>query len=75
MQYPRFVTFSVVGTFLWVGIFVPLGYFLSATYPGASKWVVYGIIAFAVVPPTVSHLRDRAARRRASQPSGADAPR
>jgi membrane-associated protein len=72
MKYPRFVAFSVFGTILWVGIFVPLGYFLAATYPGASKWVVYGIVLFAIVPPTVSHLRDRAARRKAAAAVPAD---
>jgi membrane-associated protein len=66
MPYPKFVTFSVVGTILWVGAFVPLGYGLTKTHPGAEKWVIYGIIAFALVPPTVSFLRERAARKRAA---------
>ena len=65
MQYRRFVTFSVLGTVLWVGTFLPLGYWLASRFPEAPKWVMYAIIVFAIVPPTVSQLRERAARRRA----------
>lgn len=75
MDYRRFVTFSVVGTIAWVGTFVPVGYWLGNRYADKVEYVIWGIIAFAVVPPTVSHLRDRAARRRASQANGADVPR
>ena len=64
MKYPRFVAFSVFGTLLWVGSFVPLGYWLAVKYPEAPKWVMLGIIVFAIVPPTVSHLRERGARKR-----------
>lgn len=66
MDYRRFVTFSVIGTALWVGSFVPLGWWLGREYADKVDWVVWGIVAFAVVPPTVSYLRERAARRRGS---------
>jgi membrane-associated protein len=66
MSYSRFVSFSVAGTLLWVGSFVPLGYWLGHQYADKVDYVVWGIIAFAVVPPTVSHLRDRRAARRAA---------
>jgi membrane-associated protein len=72
MNYRRFVVFSVLGTTLWVGTFLPLGYWLASRFPDAPKWVMYGIIAFAIVPPTVSHLRDRAARRKAASGSSSD---
>lgn len=72
MDYRRFVSFSVVGTLLWVGLFVPLGYKLGQEYADKVDYVVYGIIAFAVVPPTVSYLRDRAARRKAASASSSD---
>jgi membrane-associated protein len=71
MNYRKFVAFSVLGTVLWVGTFLPLGYWLASRFPEAPKWVMYGIIAFAIVPPTVSHLRDRAARRKAASASSA----
>lgn len=66
MSYTRFVSFSVAGTLLWVGSFVPLGYWLGQKYADKVDYVVWGIIAFAVVPPIVSHLRDRRAARRAA---------
>ena len=69
MKYPRFVAFSVLGTLLWVGSFVPLGYWLALSYPEAPKWVMLAIIVFAIVPPTVSHLRERGARKRAEAAS------
>ena len=69
MNYRKFVAYSVFGTILWVGSFVPLGYWLAESFPEAPKWVMYGIIAFAVVPPTVSHLRERRAARRAAEAS------
>jgi membrane-associated protein len=72
MNYRKFVSYSVFGTVLWVGIFLPLGYWLASRFPEAPKYVMYGIILFAVVPPTVSHLRDRAARRRAAAVPSSD---
>ena len=66
MNYRKFVTFSIGGTLLWVGSFVPLGYWLGKEYQDKVDYVVWGIILFAVVPPTVSHLRDRRAAKRAA---------
>ena len=66
MNYRKFVSFSVVGTLLWVGSFVPLGFWLGREYADKVDYVVWGIILFAVVPPTVSHLRDRRAAKRAA---------
>jgi membrane-associated protein len=70
MSYPRFLGFSVLGTLLWVPVFVILGRTLVDLI-GAENihWVVLGIILFAVVPPTVSRLRERAAARRAAGPN------
>jgi membrane-associated protein len=72
MKYPRFVAFSVVGTLLWVPTFLVLGYALAGVAEGAVRWVVLGIVLFAVVPPGISFLRERSARRRASAGSGGE---
>jgi membrane-associated protein len=71
MHYPRFLTFSVVGTLLWVPVFVLAGRFVADTI-GAENihWVVLGIIVFAFVPTTVSWLRRRASGRRTSAEAG-----
>ena len=72
MKYPRFLAFSVLGTLLWVPTFVALGYLLADVAEGAVGWVVLGIIVFAFVPPTVSWLRDRSARKRSAAASAGD---
>ena len=69
MNYARFVSFSIAGTLLWVGLLVPLGYWLGRQYADKVEYVIWGIIAFAIVPPTVSHLRDKRAARRAAETS------
>lgn len=71
MSYARFLTFSVIGTLLWVPVFVVAGRAVADTI-GAENihWVVLGIIVFAFVPTTVSWLRRRAAARRASNQTG-----
>jgi len=72
MKYGRFLAFSIVGTLLWVPTFLALGYSLAGVAEGAVRWVVLGIVVFAVVPPGVSYLRERAARRRAAACSPPD---
>jgi membrane-associated protein len=72
MDYRRFVGFSVLGTVLWVGLFVPLGFWLGNEYADKVDYVVWGIVAFAVVPPTISWLRDRRARAREAASRGGD---
>lgn len=64
MDYRRFLTFSLLGTILWVGAFVPLGFWLGTEYADKVDLVVWGIVAFAIVPPTVSWVRDRRQRRK-----------
>ncbi len=67
MGYARFLSFSVVGTARWVPIFVVVGRTLVEVIGAANiHWVVLGIIVFAVVPPTVARLRERARERRAA---------
>jgi membrane-associated protein len=65
MNYARFVGYSVLGTALWVPVFVVLGREL-ADIIGAENinWVVLGIIVFAFVPPIVSKIRERRSSKR-----------
>ncbi len=76
MHYPRFATFSVAGTLLWVPLFVMAGRLVADTI-GAENvhWVVLGIIVFAFIPTTVSWLRRRAAKKRAACEADDDASR
>ena len=61
MAYPRFLSFSVLGTLLWVGGLVSAGYFL-----GNLEWarqnfslIVYGIIIISVLPVVIEVVRGR----------------
>jgi membrane-associated protein len=64
MNYPRFLTFSVFGTLLWVWSFLLVGYWFGDAFKDQFHWIVLGILAFSVVPPTYSYLRERRARKR-----------
>ena len=63
MHYPRFLTFSVLGTLLWVGLFVFAGYFFG-NIPFVKKnfaVVIMAIIVISVVPAAVEFLKHRRA--------------
>jgi membrane-associated protein len=65
MSYPRFLAFSVFGTFLWVGGFVGAGY-LFGNLPVVQKNLtvfVLAIILLSVSPGIVEYLRARARTR------------
>jgi membrane-associated protein len=62
MEYKRFISFNVIGAFLWTVIFVFLGYFFGQI-PFVQKnfeLVVVVIIIISVVPMVVEFLRSRA---------------
>jgi membrane-associated protein len=72
MEYPRFIAYSVLGTLVWVWSFLLVGFKLGQEFGDKVDYVIYGIIAFAVVPPTVARLRERAVRRRAAGAPSSD---
>jgi membrane-associated protein len=64
MSYPRFITYNIVGAFLWVGLFVPAGYFFG-NIPAVRKnftLVILAIIALSVVPIALEAIRARRSR-------------
>jgi membrane-associated protein len=64
MSYPKFITYNVVGAVLWVGLFVPAGYFFG-NIPTVRKnftLVILAIIALSVVPIAVEAVRTRRSR-------------
>ena len=70
MYYPRFLFFSVLGSILWIGIFVAAGYVF-----GNIPWVkenfiivVLAIIFLSILPALLEAVR---ARRESKQPSSA----
>jgi membrane-associated protein len=64
MTYPRFILYNVTGALLWVGLFVPLGYFFGnmPTVKENFSLVILAIIAISVMPIAVEAIRAR--RRR-----------
>jgi membrane-associated protein len=64
MSYPRFITYNIVGAVLWVGLFVPAGYFFG-NIPAVRKnftLVILAIIALSVVPIALEAIRGRRSR-------------
>jgi membrane-associated protein len=64
MSYPKFITYNVVGAVLWVGLFVPAGYFFG-NIPAVRKnftLVILAIIALSVVPIALEAIRARRSR-------------
>ncbi|NIE75595.1 DedA family protein [Pantoea sp. Tr-811] len=64
MHYPRFLTFSVAGSLLWVGGLVTLGYFFG-NVPFIKQHLslmVVGIIVLSLVPMILGLLRGRFSR-------------
>jgi membrane-associated protein len=64
MSYPKFITYNIVGAVLWVGLFVPAGYFFG-NIPTVRKnftLVILAIIALSVVPIAFEAIRARRSR-------------
>ena len=64
MSYPKFITYNVVGAVLWVGLFVPAGYFFGniPTVRENFTLVILAIIAISVLPIVYEAVRARRSR-------------
>jgi membrane-associated protein len=64
MSYPRFILYNITGAVLWVGLFVPLGYFFGnmPTVKDNFSLVILAIIAISVMPIAVEAIRARRSR-------------
>ena len=64
MSYPKFITYNVVGAVLWVGLFVPMGYFFGnmPTVKENFSLVILAIIAISVLPIALEAIRARRSR-------------
>jgi membrane-associated protein len=62
MNYRHFITYNVLGAFLWTAIFIGLGYFFG-NIPFVQKnfeYVVIAIIFISIVPMVIEYVRGRA---------------
>jgi membrane-associated protein len=64
MSYPRFITYNIVGAVLWVGLFVPAGYFFGNIPVVRENFtlVILAIIAISVLPIAVEAIKARRSR-------------
>ncbi len=64
MSYPRFIVYNIIGAVLWVGLFVPLGYFFGnmPTVKNNFSLVIFAIIGISVLPIAVEMFRARGSR-------------
>jgi membrane-associated protein len=64
MSYPRFIAYNIIGAVLWVGLFVPLGYFFGnmPTVKDNFSLVIFAIIGISVMPIAVEMFRARRSR-------------
>ena len=72
MEYRRFLTYNVVGAFLWTGIFIWLGYFFG-NIPFVQEnfeLVIVLIILISVVPMAIEFVRGRAHKEEFTSTTG-----
>jgi membrane-associated protein len=65
MYYPRFLFFSVLGSFLWIGLFITAGYQFG-NIPVVKRnftLVVLAIIFISILPALLEAVRARRARK------------
>jgi membrane-associated protein len=64
MSYPRFIAYNIIGAVLWVGLFVPLGYYFGnmPTVKDNFSLVIFAIIGISVMPIAVEMFRARRSR-------------
>ena len=68
MKYSRFMSYNVIGGFLWVVIFVTAGYFFG-NIPAVKKnftLVIFAIIIVSVLPPAFEFMKQKLNSRTAS---------
>lgn len=61
MNYKRFISYNVIGGFLWVVAFVLLGYFFGnqPVIKDNFTYVIFGIIGFSVLPIIIGFIKQK----------------
>lgn len=65
MNYGRFLAYNIVGGFLWIGIFLGLGYFFGniSFVQENFELVIVGIILISVAPMAIEYVRGKARKK------------
>ncbi len=69
MSYRHFITYNVLGGFIWTSLFIFAGYFFGNTefVKRNFEFVIIAIIAISVLPMVIEYVRDRMQKRQAQQ--------
>jgi membrane-associated protein len=62
MSYPRYLTYDILGGFLWVNSMVLIGYFLGSVVPNINQrihWVIAVVVLLSLLPGIIGVLRAR----------------
>lgn len=61
MSYAKFLLFDIIGSTLWVGIFIFLGYFFGniPVVKHNFEFVIFGIIGVSLLPAIVGYLKSK----------------
>ena len=64
MRYPRFLAYSVAGTFLWVGLFNYSGFYFGQLpfVQHNFKLIIVAILVISAMPPFIEYLKHRFGR-------------
>ena len=77
MKFTHFITFNILGAFLWIWSMLGIGYFLGNTIPGVDQHieiVVIIVVFLSLLPGLISTYRARRAKRYAASTAvGGDA--
>jgi membrane-associated protein len=72
MRFTQFITFNILGAFLWIWSMLGIGYFLGNTIPGVDQHieiVVIIVVFISLLPGLISAYRSRRASRYAASPA------
>jgi len=69
MQYKKFITFSISGSFTWVGLFVFMGYFFGNIPQIKHNFslAIMGIIVISVMPIVIEFVKAKLNRRKTEE--------
>ncbi len=61
MPYATFARYNILGAALWIGLFIPAGYFFGniPVVKHNFELVIFGIIFVSLLPPVIEYVRDR----------------
>ena len=68
MNYKFFLSFNVVGGFLWIASFITLGYMFGNVPVSKDNftYLIFGIIILSVLPPVIEFMRHKFAKNKSS---------